>query len=279
MDEKPKTAQDYNPEFNEIIYSTCLYLATILGDLINDIVIVGGLVPYLMIKQDEISNDEKYVGTMDLDLGLSQKLLDKNRYKEISKRLHEASFKPDKNRNGNETYQRWRIDKPEEVTIDFLIAPSRDSDISGKLKHLEHDFAAVITSGLSLAFKNKMKIELNGKTIMGEKAERAVYICGPGAYLVLKALSFNNRGVNKDAYDLYYIIKNFEGGSEAIADEIRYLLEFSETKIALEIIKRDFDQIDSIGPIRVAKFLTGNNNDDIQADVVALIRELLGFIK
>ena len=279
MDEKPKTAQDYKPEFNKIIYSTCLYLATILGDLINDIVIVGGLVPYLMIKQEGISNDEKYVGTMDLDLGLSLKLLDKNHYKEISKRLHEASFKPDKNLNGNETYQRWRIDKPKKITIDFLIAPSSSTDISGKLKHLEKDFAAIITSGLSLAFKNKIKVKLNGVTIMGEKAKRYIYICGPGAYLVLKALAFNNRGVSKDAYDLYYIIKNFEGGSEAIAKKIKSLLEFSVTKTALEIIKRDFDQIDSIGPIRVAKFLTGNNNDDIQADVVALVRELLGFTK
>ncbi|MBN1337394.1 MAG: hypothetical protein JXB39_15665, partial [Deltaproteobacteria bacterium] len=47
-----------------------LYVATILGDLGSDVVIVGGLVPYLIVDQERAP--ERHVGTRDLDLGLSR---------------------------------------------------------------------------------------------------------------------------------------------------------------------------------------------------------------
>jgi len=37
---------------------------------------------------------------------------------------------------------------------------------------------------------------------------------GPGAFVVLKALAFKGRGENKDAYDLYHLVRNFGEGVE-----------------------------------------------------------------
>ncbi len=51
----------------------------------------------------------------------------------------------------------------------------------------------MITPGLELAFKDRIKITLEGYTIFGEKAKRDVYICGPGAFVVLKALALRKR--------------------------------------------------------------------------------------
>lgn len=48
--------------------------------------------------------------TKDLDLGLSLQLLDREGYKEISRRLKDAGFRPDVNEEtGHPTRQRWMI--------------------------------------------------------------------------------------------------------------------------------------------------------------------------
>jgi hypothetical protein len=51
MASKPATAAGYPPEMAVAARQMCLYIATILGDLLDDIVVVGGLVPYLIIDQ------------------------------------------------------------------------------------------------------------------------------------------------------------------------------------------------------------------------------------
>ena len=71
MPEKPTTAAGYPSEQMARVKATCLYLATKLGELMPELVIVGGLVPALLIDQDNLpENVTAYAGTMDLDLGL-----------------------------------------------------------------------------------------------------------------------------------------------------------------------------------------------------------------
>jgi len=72
MDRVPRHASDYFPEKVEVLKSTCLYIATVLGDLMDELVIVGGLVPSLIIDQSNLpATTIAHVGTMDIDMGLS----------------------------------------------------------------------------------------------------------------------------------------------------------------------------------------------------------------
>ena len=43
MPEKPLFANDYTKENVELVRQTCLYVSTKLGDLLDDLVVVGGL--------------------------------------------------------------------------------------------------------------------------------------------------------------------------------------------------------------------------------------------
>ena len=71
MPEKPTTASGYPPSQVARVKSTCLYLATKLGDLMDELVVVEGLVPSLLIDQEKLpENVTPHVGTLDLDLGL-----------------------------------------------------------------------------------------------------------------------------------------------------------------------------------------------------------------
>ena len=62
------------------------------------------------------------------------------------------------------------INGPPKVTLDFLLPPTRVGDNGGQLRDIEHDFAAIIAPGLRLAFKDKVKYPLEGRTIRDEEA-------------------------------------------------------------------------------------------------------------
>ena len=276
MPKKPNAA-DYSPKTVALVRATTLYLATKLGDLLDDIVIVGGLVPSLLVPQDGAQGSTAHhVGTMDVDLGFALGLLDQQRYHEVCERLRNAGFSPDVNEAGKPTSQRWRVDVGGNVvTVDFLIPKASPQDVEGSLRNLEAGFAAIITPGLELAFQDRVKVTIRGETLLGEQAEREVWVCGPGAFVVLKALAFRNRGENKDAYDLVYLLQNYGTGVGDVADRLKPLLESPVAQEALTVLRNDFREARLTGPMRVAAFLGSPGDAAICADAAGAVRELL----
>jgi hypothetical protein len=111
-------------------------VATILGDYMEDIVIVGGLVPSLLIDQNSLPEAaEQHVGTIDLDVGLTLSILEDKRYEAIAERLRRAGFSQDISDQGNPTRQRWKITEPGKVTMDFLIPPVSEEEEGGKIRN------------------------------------------------------------------------------------------------------------------------------------------------
>jgi hypothetical protein len=276
---KPTNIDAYSSQSLRLCRETCLYLATILGDLlVEDLIIVGGLVPSLLIAPDDLPEGVlPHAGTLDVDLGLSLGILDGERYAEIAERLRDAGFTPQTNAAGNPTPQTWAIHAPvgSTVTVDFLMPPSAHHGPTSRIKHLEKDFGAIITPGLDLAFRDSELVTVDGKTILGERASREVLVCGPGAFVVLKALAFQGRGATKDAYDLYYVIRNFGAGVEEVASRIEGLRPDDEVDEALAILRRDFLDPEGLGPKRTVAFTGDENIDVLQQDVVGFVQALL----
>ncbi len=274
MPNKPTTAAGYTDAQVALVRATCLYVATKIGDLMDELVIIGGLVPSLLIDQSNLGEGiERHVGTVDLDIGLSLAVLDDQHYRTIAERLRASKFEPDENEKGNRTNQRWKIEGLGKVTIDFLIAPSHEDDIGGRVRNLDEDFAAVIAPGLHLAFRDQVTTTLTGETIFGEKATREVKVCGPAAFVGLKALAFDSRGENKDAYDLYYIVRNFGNGPEDVAKRLLSLGEDPKLAEALDIVRRDFLDVRSVGVMRATAFIRGEgiSDDDLQAEIAGFL--------
>lgn len=276
MPDKPTTAVGYGPEFLERARQTCLHVATVIGDMTDEIVLVGGLVPSLIVAQESLpSGAERHVGTMDVDVGLALGLLDEGRYQELSERLRRAGFGPDANEAGRRTRQRWVWRESRGVSVDFLIPPSAPADRGGTIRDLEEDFAALIAPGLPLAFRDRAKVTLDGETLLGERAVREMWVCGPAAYLVLKALAFRSRGENKDAYDLFYVLRNHGDGPRTVADVFGSLLDDSVVRDALAIVEADFATPESVGAMRAAAFLSREDDATFLADVAGFARELV----
>jgi len=159
--------------------------------------------------------------------------------------------------------------------VDFLIPPSRPSDRGGELRDIEPDFGAIIAPGLELAFLDRRRVALAGWTPFGEEAARDVCGCGAGAFVVLKALAFDGRGESKDAYDLDYALRWHGRSVDDIAESLSPLMESADTRRAIEVLRRDSLTHDAVGPRRVAEFLFGAPDDEIQAGVAGFTARLL----
>ncbi|MBG0785604.1 MAG: hypothetical protein H0S79_10925 [Anaerolineaceae bacterium] len=276
MSPKPSTASDYSPHQLILVHSVCLYISTVIGDYIDDLVIIGGLVPNLIISQAPLPEGaDAHVGTQDLDIGFSLGKFNSDRYQKIIERLRGAGFIPDKNKNQNPTIQRWKLDIPIKATVDFLIPQTTQVEIGGTIKHLGKDFGAVITPGLNLAFLDRIKMSISGTTPFGENAERDIWVCGPGAYIILKALAFDSRGEPKDAYVLFYVVRNYGSGHEEVLQHLLPLIQNKYGEKAIAILKRDFSNPSSVGSVRVARFIHGQPNEATQVEVAGYINQVL----
>lgn len=274
---KPPTVAGYGAAQLEQVRSVCLYVATKLADLRDEWVIIGGLVPSLLIDQQRLNAVDRHVGTLDVDLGLQLGILAEEGYREISARLREAGFGPDSNEAGNLVRQRWKHPNAAPATVEFLIPPATPGQHGGTLQNLERDFAAVVAPGVDLAFRDRRLVTLSGTTVLGEAASRDVFVCGPGAYVILKALAFAGRGANKDAYDLFYVLQHYEGGLAEIAESIRRLRGEPPVMEALTVLDREFRRVDATGPTRTGVFL-GFPTDELRAQVVGLVDALLRLV-
>ncbi|MGH2945154.1 MAG: hypothetical protein ACRDPC_02600 [Solirubrobacteraceae bacterium] len=277
MAEKPQTESGYAREDTELVESATLTVATILGDLLNDLCIVGGLVPTLLIDVPAGAEaNGRHCGTNDLDVGMALAILDEERYKEIAERLRRADFVHD-TRGGNPIVQRWRWGDLD-VTIDFLIPPTEDAQRGGQIKHLEGDFGAIVAPGLQLAFDEREPVGLDGTTLEGDRARRSVPVCGPGAYTVLKSFALRLRRERKDAYDLDYVLAHWPAGIRDIAIRLVGHAE-SEAEIvatALGHLRDDYATIDHLGPRACARFRdTGGGEDAAAADAQGRVADLL----
>ncbi len=279
--DKPRHHSGYRREQTELVEAACLTIAVTLGALMDQLCIVGGLVPSLLIDRElgpEPRTGAMHSGTNDLDIGLAVALLDDQQYAEISTRLRQEGFEPDRNERGNPTPQRWRLGNLN-VTIDFLLPPIPGAERGGRVQPLEGDFGALIAPGLQLVFDEQLEIEFDGRTLTGEKANRMIPVCGPAAFIVLKTLALADRGEPKDAYDLAYVLRRWPGGAADIASRLAAHAERYGDIVgeALRKLAADFADSESLGSRRAAAFAAGDGDDldAAAADISGLVDDLL----
>lgn len=277
MSDKPRHRSGYSAEDTALVHSACLTVAVTLGAYLEDLVVVGGMVPALLIDtQREGPSEQLHPGTNDLDLGLSLGVLDDQRYAAISERLRAEHFEPDTSNAGNATVQRWHRGG---LKVDFLIPPAPGQPAARRIHNLEPDFGAIVTPGLELAFAERVQIELDGTTLTDERATRSIPVCGPGAYVVLKGLAFADRGEPKDAYDLVYLLRHTSGGPRAVAGRLKRHAGDHRAIVdrAIELLARDFATLDHTGPRRAAEFehLETEDRDNAAADAHGFVDDLL----
>jgi hypothetical protein len=287
MDQR-RTVLDYAPETYERVQQALLHVSTVLGDWMEQITLIGGIVPSLLVTPSQLPfGAEAHPGTSDLDLALQLSVLSAEGYANISELLRQAGYRPIVKEEDKIRRQTWRTDPKfgPAVTIDFLIARSHIHSRDMRVQNLQQDFAALIADGLQLVERDRRKVRIAGRTIRGEQAEREIWVCGPASFVVLKARAIHLREKSKDAFDLHYILMNIDGGVDAVATELRTLLDDDDATESLVFLRQAYGAIDSIGPSRAAYFLYGDRDrdspadyDDLAASSHAAVKQLLNLV-
>lgn len=71
----------------------------------------------------------------------------------------------------------------------------------------------------------------------------------------MKGWAIGNRHKQKDCYDIYYCVRNYPGGIEALAEDCRPLLAYASAEQGYRLIAGKFNAFDGYGPTSVRRFV------------------------
>ena len=243
---------DYQEPGIQACLSVLLEIMTILGEFRDNVVIVGGNVPQLLIPTAE----ERHSGSLDIDLAFDHKHISASTYSTIMKTLKSRSYYQ---KDDGEPFTFYRDIESENGNVITVKVDLLSGEYGGTGKRHRHqrvqDAKARKARGCDLVFEHANEISLSGTLPSGAKNEVIVKIPSVGAFLAMKGMALWDRMKEKDAYDIYYCCKHFPGGLPAIEKAIKPLMANKLAQEGLGKIHAKFLTVDSIGPSWVADFM------------------------
>ena len=242
------TKTNYNREEVDICLSVIVEIMTILGEYRNDIVLVGGWVPYFIIDK----NKQEHTGSIDVDLALDFKNISDTKYRTILKLLQEHEYA-----QGNQPFIFKRTIKQNNINYviekDLLSGEYGGTGKSHRTQKIQN-INIRKSRGCDLAFQYNFTHLIKKEMPDGSINEVEIQIASIIPFLVMKGMALWDRMKEKDTYDIYFTIRHYDGGIEQLIDIFKNVKSNKLVKEGLGKIKAKFDNIDSIGPTRVAKF-------------------------
>jgi hypothetical protein len=250
---EPQSASDYDERTTKAVKSVLIEMGQILGSFKGKFAVIGGAVPWLLLENEDMA----HVGTLDIDIALNAAALkNEQEYKDLIEGLMEHGYSQ---RTELKKFQLVRQVDPKDggasidVIVDFLMP--RDVQLTKNKPALIDNFAVQRADGVDLALRFYQMVAIDGSMPAGGKNRVEIAIASIPALLAMKGYAIQNRHKQKDAYDIYYCIRNYPGGADALAKDCKPLLAQSEAKQGYAYIAGKFDKEDGYGPISVRKFV------------------------
>lgn len=206
---EPQSAADYDDRSTEAVKSVLLEIGQILGSYKGKFVVVGGLIPWLLQNDEEMP----HVGSLDIDLGLDPSALADGEYASLIKLLKGQGYRQRNDLNLElKPFQLVRElpqedgSAPIEVVVDFLM--QRNVKVAKNDPPLLEDFRVQGVNGTELAIRLAENYRLSGSMPGGGINTVTISVCSIPAFLVMKGFAIQNRHKQKDAYDIYYVVRS-----------------------------------------------------------------------
>ncbi len=255
------TFRDYSADQVEAARSVLLGLVHLLGEYRDDIVVVGGWVPQLILPPGH----PPHVGSIDVDLALNHRNLREAGYATIQALLNRRGYEQDPRQPF--IYHRTVIVNGDaiKVEVDFLAGEYEGTGAKHRTQPV-HEGRARKARGCDLAFDLYVETDIEGELPEGGRDQARVRVSTVVAFLVMKGMALHDRLKEKDAWDIYFTLINNPGGLDALAQEIRQHLDHGLVQEGLKKIADKFASPGHMGPKFVADF------EDIQDEDERAIR-------
>ncbi len=249
---EPQSASDYEDRTTKAVKGVLIEIGQILGSFKGKFAVIGGAVPWLLLDNE----DMPHVGTLDVDLGLDAEALGDGEYVTLVEALMGQGYKQREELRRFQLVREVRVDDggaPIDIVVDFLMP--RHAEIVKNNPPILSDFAVQRADGADLALRFYQLVAISGDMPDGGTNRVEVAVCSIPALLAMKGHALNGRHKQKDAYDVYYCIRNYPDGIEALADACRPLLEHQSGAQGYTFIADKFDAPEGYGATSVRKFV------------------------
>ncbi|MGA3257591.1 MAG: hypothetical protein ABSE35_01835 [Bryobacteraceae bacterium] len=251
------TFRDYSADQVEAARSVLLELVHLLGEYRDDIVVVGGWVPQLILPP----GPKQHVGSIDVDLALNHRNLREAGYATIQALLLRRGYEQDPRQpfifhrtvvvNGNAI----------KVEVDFLAGEYEGTGRKHRTQQV-HEGRARKARGCDLAFDLYVETDIEGELPEGGRDQARIRVSSAVAFLVMKGMALHDRLKEKDAWDVYFTVANFPGGLDALTQQIRPHMDNRLVQEGLRKIADKFASPEHMGPKFVADFEDIQDRDE-----------------
>jgi hypothetical protein len=249
---EPQSASDYDDRTTAAVKTVLIEIGQILGSFKGKFAVVGGAVPWLLLADA----DMPHVGTIDVDIGLDAEALGDGEYVSLINALCGHGYRQ---RAELKRFQLVRQipaqdgNAPFDIIVDFLMP--RDAQIVKNSPPIMADFAVQRADGVDLDMRFYQFVALSGNMPSGCTNTVEIAVCSIAALLAMKGHAINGRFKQKDAYDIYYCVRNYSEGHQALAEQCRPLLAHPSGATGYAYIAEKFATINSFGPTCVRRFV------------------------
>lgn len=268
---------DYGQPEVRACFSVIVEIITMLGEYRDNIVLIGGNVPPLLIP----SAEEKHPGSLDVDLALDFKNISGTAYKTIVKTLESRGYY----QTGEQPFIFYRdidIEPGKKVTVQIDLLAGEYGGTGGKHRHQKvQDAQARKARGCDLVFDAPISVKLKGTLPNGATNEVTIKIPSAGPFLVTKGMALWDRLKEKDAFDIFFCCRYFPGGVEALAGVIKPVIGNKLVQEGLGKIKAKFNEVNAIGPVGVAEFMEIEDPEErtrIQREAFEFVNKLMELL-
>ena len=269
------TKSEYGQREVEAAKSVLIELMQVLGEYREQMVLIGGWVPFFLFGPE-------HVGSTDVDIALDREEITDDVYRTIRQHLEKRGYT-----QGDQPFtftKAVKIDDGDPITVqvDFLAGEYGGVGKEHRHQPLQEDLKARKARGCELALEHHTQVTVEGMMPGGAVNRVQVNLSEVVPFIVMKGMALYGRMNEKDAWDIHFCLKNFEGGIDALAKQFEPVIQNKLVQEGLRKIRAKFVSVDSLGPTSVADFdeITDKEaRDRIKRDAYERVTALLDALK
>lgn len=277
-----KTVSEYSDEITELSKSVLLEFITLLKGYSKSIVLVGGWVPYFLLKKFQKNTDFVHVGSADIDFVIDPKLIKTCAYETIVEIIEKNGYEQRKDKHANPIeFSFTRNIKGKSVNIDFLSIEYSEKKLK-RHRAVQQDLRARTLKGAKIVLNHNSEEEIEGVLPNRAEVKAKLKVADIVGSMATKALALGGRSEAKDNYDIYALISHYKKGESSCAKAIKPYLTNKDIRESMEEIKKNFEKEMSLGPTLVGNFMFPNDADArkrIMTDSFMRVNRFLNLLK
>lgn len=266
------TRRDYDQESVEAARSVMIEVVHLLGAYRDRMVLIGGWVPALLVETPE----NRHSGSMDIDLALDHTSIGEADYRTIGDLLLSRGY-----RSGKQPFIYLRDvnagARTITVEVDLLAGEYGGTNAKHRTQRVQ-DVLVRKARGADLAFDSPRVVTISATLPGGASDSVEVRVVPIPAFIAMKGFAIASRMKEKDAYDVWFCLKFYAGGLDALAEEMRGRRRSRLFRDGLLHLASKFTSPNDWGPRSVADYFELPDDEEravLQRDMFEIVSYMM----